>query len=74
MLRQIRFRVIAPDLMNEDEDNIYGGIGEYACIEDEEILVRVICGCCGGEFDPDKIEVLDKYDDWMDLTETIVGD
>lgn len=73
MFHQIRFKVIAPDLMDEGE-NIFGGIGEYAEIENEEILIRVICGCCGGTFEPNEIEVLDKYDTWIDLTETIVGD
>ena len=73
MFHQIRFKVIVPDLMDEGE-NIFGGIGEYAEIEDEEILIRVICGCCGGTFEPNEIEVLDKYDTWIDLTETIVGD
>lgn len=72
MFHQIRFKVIVPDLMDEGE-NIFGGIGEYAEIEDEEILIRVICGCCGGTFEPNEIEVLDKYDTWIDLTETIVG-
>lgn len=73
MFHQIRFKVIAPDLMDEGE-NIFGGIGEYAEIEDEEILIRVICGCCGSTFEPNEIEILDKYDTWIDLTETIVGD
>ena len=74
MFHQIRFKVIAPYLLNEDEDNIFGGIGEYAEIEDEEILVRVICGCCGGTFEPEEIEVLDKYDIWVNLSEEIMGD
>lgn len=37
---------------------------------------KIICGCCGGVFDADseRIVILDKYGDWIDLTETIIGD
>ena len=74
MWKQVKIQVINPDLMDEDSDNIFGGIAEY--IEDDvtgdTALVRIICGCCGSEFEPDDVKVLDCYHDWMDLTETIV--
>ncbi len=37
---------------------------------------KIICGCCGGVFDADSedFEILEKYEDWVDLTETIIGD
>lgn len=74
MYYQIRFKVTNPDLIdNGEEDKIYGGIGEYVKICDKEILIMVICGCCGSVFEPEDIEVLEKYDSWMDLTETIIG-
>ena len=74
MYYQIRFKITNPDLIdNGEEDKIYGGIGEYVNICGEDILIKVICGCCGSVFEPEDIEVLDKYDSWMDLIETIIG-
>lgn len=71
---QIRFKIINPSIMDPDEENnIHGGIGEYINICGEDILIKVICGCCGSVLEPEDIEVLDKYDSWMDLTETIIG-
>ena len=37
---------------------------------------KIICGCCGGVFDAysEYIEILESYEDWVDLTETIIGD
>lgn len=76
MWKQVRFEVINPDLMDKDSQNIFGGIAEYITddITGKEILIRVVCGCCGSEFETDDVKILDKYDEWMDLTETIVGD
>lgn len=75
MWQQVKIQVNNPDLMDEDSDNIFGGIAEY--IEDDvtgdAVLVRIICGCCGSEFEPDDVIILERYHDWMDLTETIVG-
>ena len=76
MWKQVRFEVTNPDLQDKDFDNIFGGIAEY--IEDnitgELVLLRIICGCCGHEFEPTDVMVLDIYNEWMDLTETIVGE
>ena len=72
MWQQVKFQVINPDLMDEDSENIFGGIAEY--IEDnvsgDLVLVRLICGCCGSEFEPDDIKILRVYN-WIDLTATI---
>lgn len=72
MYQQVKFEVINPDLINEDEENIFGGI---AIIGDSDgTITNVICGCCGGVFEPEDIKILERYDRWVDLTETIIGD
>ena len=75
MWKQIKFRVTNPSLMDDDSDNIFGGIAEMVedMLDGELVPIRIICGCCGSEFEPSDIEVLECYDDWMDLTNTIVG-
>ena len=39
---------------------------------------KLICGCCGSVFDLTEedcdVELIEIYDWWVDLTETIVGD
>lgn len=52
------------------EKDIFGGIAAY----DGDKLKFVICGECGGVFEPEDIEILKEYDTWVDLTEAIVGD
>lgn len=49
---------------------IFAGIAAY----DGDKLLYVICGKCGGTLEPDDVEILGEYEDWMDLTETIIGD
>ena len=49
---------------------IFAGIAAY----DGDKLLYVICGECGSTLEPDDVEILKKYEDWMDLTETIIGD
>jgi hypothetical protein len=72
MYQQVKFEVINPSLINEDEGNIFGGIAIIG--DDGKTITNVICGCCGSVFEPDDIKILERYDDWMDLTEAIVGD
>lgn len=72
MYKQVKFEVINPDLINEDEGNIFGGI---AIIDDNDgTVTNVIYGCCGSVFEPEDIKILERYNNWVDLTETIIGD
>lgn len=72
MYQQVKFEVINPDLINEDEENVFGGI---AIVDDNDgIITNVICGCCGSMFEPEDIKILERYDKWVDLTEAITGD
>lgn len=72
MYRQVRFRIVNDDIGATDE--ILGGIGIYE--EDanhDEILVNVICECCGGVFEPEDVKIIEKYHLWVDLVDTIIG-
>lgn len=61
---QIKFTVL-----NEKHDMVYGGIH----VEDDD-KEYVICGCCGGIFSIDRIEIIERYDNWNDLSNEIMGD
>lgn len=61
MIRQIKFRDIVGD-------TILGGIQ----LDNGDI----ICGCCGGVFeadDPD-IEIIETYDNWVNISYEIIGE
>ena len=75
MWKQIKFRVINPDIMDDDSDNIFGGIAEMVenMLDGELVPVRIICGCCGSELEPSDVEILKYYKNWVDLSDTIVG-
>ena len=68
MCKQVRFRIVIDDIGTTD-DEILGGIGIY----DEDTLINVICGCCGGMFEPEDVEILETYHSWVDLVDTIIG-
>ena len=75
MWKQVKFRVINPDLMDNDSNNIFGGIAEMIedMLDGELVPIWIICGHCGCEFGPEDVEILEYYADWMDLTDIIVG-
>ena len=61
MIKQVRFR-------DRFGDAIFGGIQ----LDNGDI----ICGCCGGLFeadDPD-IEVIKTYDEWVNISDEIIGE
>lgn len=72
MCKQVKFRIVNEDVGATDE--ILGGIGIYE--EDanhDEILVNVICGCCGDMFEPEDVKILEEYRLWRDLVDIIIG-
>lgn len=72
MCRQVRFRIVDSSL--GDTTEILGGIGIYEDNADQdERLVNVICGCCGGMFEPEEVKILEKFHWWADLVDTIIG-
>lgn len=71
MCKQVKFRIINKDVGATDE--ILGGIGIYKeDIECNENLINVICGCCGGMFEPEDIEILEVYKYWINISEEII--
>lgn len=66
---QVLFR-ITDTSMTDPDDDIYGGI---AAFEGNNVLQYVICGCCGGVFEPDSIEILEQYTRWVNLSDEIIG-
>lgn len=34
---------------------------------------QIICGCCGGLFEPEEVVIIKEYEDWVDLSEEIKG-
>lgn len=63
IMKQIKFHDIENDTVN-------GGI----MLDNGD----VVCGCCGGLLPADEMdetwELIEAYDYWVDLTETIIGD
>ena len=53
-----------------DEEGENGGI---YCQEGNN-HAYIICGCCGGIFNPERVEGLEIFDFWVDLSEEILGD
>jgi transcription elongation factor Elf1 len=72
MYQQVKFQVINPDLINDDDEEgkCFGGI---AIVDDNGTITNVICGCCGSVFEPEDIKIIDRYDDWMDLSWVIIS-
>ena len=35
---------------------------------------NIICGCCGSLFEPEDVEIIREYENWIDLSEEIKGD
>lgn len=60
--KQVRFRC-------EGDDAYFGGI----LIDDHEKVPYVICGCCGGIMTMDDIEEIQEYENWVDISNEIIG-
>ena len=46
---------------------VHGGI----LVEEDGII---ICGCCGGTFEVEEVEIIETYDYWVDISDSIIGD
>ena len=66
--KQVRF--IAPDVDTiESTKDELGGIAVY----EYDKLKYVICGCCGGYFEPDDVKILRVYE-WLPISDEIKGE
>lgn len=71
--KQVRFR--CPDIDSiEGKKGILGGIAVYDGYDfSDQNLKCVICGCCGGTFKPDEVEILRGLD-WLSISNEILGE
>ena len=58
-MKQIKFHEVGEDIE-------IGGI----LLDDGNI----VCGCCGSLFEPEDVEIIREYENWIDLWEEIKGD
>ena len=58
-MKQIKFHEVGEDIE-------IGGI----LLDDGNI----VCGCCGSLFEPEDVEIIKEYENWIDLSEEIKGD
>ncbi len=52
-----------------DEHTIHGGI---LIIQGDEQYI--ICGCCGGVFEIEDVEIVKEFPDWIDISDSIIGE
>ena len=62
VIKQVRFRC-------EGDDAYFGGI-LVECDSD----TFIICGCCGGVMDMDDIAEIKEYENWVDISNEIIGE
>ena len=62
LTRQVRFRSL-------DDDAYFGGI----LIEDGKNSY-IICGCCGSVFEMDDIAEIQEYENWVNISDEIIGE
>ena len=55
-------------IFKDEKGTIFGGI--YVEFDDERYI---ICGCCGGVFDADEVEIVKTFEDWVNIEEEIRG-
>ena len=56
---------IAQVLFKDEENNLCAGIR----LDDG----RVICGCCGGIYEPEGTTIVKVFHDWEDISNAIAG-
>ena len=67
MWKQVKFK--------DPDGTILGGIALYEEQADGVAdLTGVICGCCGGVFQYDEVEIIEKYENWIPLSDEIIGE
>lgn len=54
--------------MPEGEEAVQGGI---LCEDSSQSFI--ICGCCGGIYEPDEVEIIERFEDWIDIEADIRG-
>ena len=66
--KQVKFTVNSDTI--ESQRGILGGIALYNGFDE---LQGVICGCCGGIFEPKEINIV-RVMEWIPISEEIIGE
>ena len=53
-------------VFKDNDGVIFGGI----LIDNE----YVICGCCGGVFEANEVEIIEIFKDWISISDEIIGE
>ena len=71
VIKQVKFRCPDADTV-ESRKHALGGIAVYKYDSDSD-PEYVICGCCGGIFEPDDVEIIRTLS-WIPISEEILGE
>ena len=72
MYEKVKFEIVNGDIGGVGE--VLGGIGIFGGSNDD-ILINVICGCCGGVLEPEDVRIIERYSNrWVDISDAIIGD
>lgn len=71
VIKQVEFRCPDADII-ENRKDVLGGIAVY---EDEldKTPQYIICGCCGGLFEPEDVEII-RVLEWLPISDEIIGE
>ena len=69
IVEQVKFRSNIDEDIVECKEEAIGGIAIY----ENKKLQYVICGCCGGIFEPDECEIVEVLE-WLPISDEIMGD
>ena len=67
-IEQVKFRCPNSDTIESKKDAL-GGIAIYEGYK----LKGVVCGCCGGLFEPEEIEIIEELP-WVPISDEIIGE
>lgn len=71
MYEQVKFEIVNSDIGEVGE--VLGGIGIFGG-NNGDVLINVICGCCGGVLEPNDVKIIERYIDcWVDISDAIIG-
>ena len=70
IVEQVKFRSNIDDDIVESKEEVVGGIAVY---ENNKKLQYVICGCCGGIFEPNECEIVEVLQ-WLPISDEIIGE
>ena len=71
IFKQVKFRCPDADTAESRRDEL-GGIAVYESELDQKPSY-IICGCCGGTFEPDEVEIIRKLE-WISISTAIMGE